>query len=73
MIVLGTGPKDKTTHWEQAVIVLPEDVDLGGGGGNDNNNNDNNSNTTKIKMKCILAKSIENWRHYVVDLDINLV
>ena len=73
VIVLGTGPKDKTTHWEQAVIVLPEDVDLGGGGGNDNNNNDNNSNTTKIKMKCILAKSIENWRHYVVDLDINLV
>ena len=66
VIVLGTGPKDPQTHWEQAVIVLPEDVQV---------QDDNCSadlmppSHSKIKIKCILAKSAENQRHYVVDLD----
>ncbi len=66
VVVLGTGPKDPHTHWEQAVVVLPEDINMKGSQSSASNVTGSN----KVKIKCILAKSAENFRHYVVDLDI---
>ena len=64
VIVLGTGPKDPQTHWEQAVIVLPEDIQV-----DDSSADLMPTSHSKIRIKCILAKSAENQRHYVVDLN----
>ena len=64
VIVLGTGPKDPQTHWEQAVVVLPEDIQV-----DDSSADLMPTSHSKIRIKCILAKSAENQRHYVVDLN----
>ena len=56
VIVLSTSPTAPETHWEQALVVLPEVVPAQPG--------------QTVPIACGLRQSLANIRHYEVSIDI---
>ena len=56
VIVLSTSPTEPFTHWEQAVVVLPQTVPTPEG--------------AVVKIGCVMSQSEENFRHYEIGFEI---